>query len=105
MLRIYRHYMPALVFVMIAADLVVIAFALASAQWLGYSNGEGRCGPRSSILTAVTLLALYLADLYQLDFRIRRVELASRLIVAMAVSSVTTAPPSALRFPTSVSGA
>ena len=91
MLRIYRHYVPALVFVMVAADLVVIALALASAQWLGYSNGEGSLWAKSSILTAVTLLALYLADLYQLDFRIRRAELASRLIIAMAVSSVATA--------------
>ena len=91
MLRLYRHYVPALVFVMVAADLVVISLALASAQWLGYSNGEGSLWAKSSILTAVTLLALYLADLYQLDFRIRRAELASRLIVAMAVSSVATA--------------
>ena len=91
MLRLYRHYVPALVFVMVAADLFVITFALASAQWLGYSNGEGSLWAKSSILTAVTLLALYLADLYQLDSRIRRVELASRLIIAMAVSSVVTA--------------
>jgi sugar transferase (PEP-CTERM system associated) len=91
MLRIYRHYVPALVFVMLAADLVVIGFALASAQWLGYSNGVGPLWAKSSILTAVTLLALYLADLYQLDPRIRRAELASRLMIAMAASVTTTA--------------
>jgi sugar transferase (PEP-CTERM system associated) len=76
---------------MVAADLVVTALALISAQSLGYSNGEGPFWPKASILAAFNLLFLYLADLYQLDSRIRRAEVASRLIIAMVASSISTA--------------
>ena len=75
MLRIHRHYIPALVLVVVVADLGVIALALSSSQALGYPNGDGAMWPKAFVLTGVTLLALSLADLYQLDFRIRRVEL------------------------------
>ena len=103
MLRIYRHYIPALVFVTIAVDLAVIVSAMLFAAWIGFPNGVGALWSKMVVLAAVNILALYLADLYQLDFRIRRVELASRLLVALLVS-VTTAPPSALCFRPSVLG-
>ena len=83
MLRIHRHYIPALVLVVVVADLGVIALALSSSQALGYPNGDGAMWPKAFVLTGVTLLALSLADLYQLDFRIRRVELTLRLVGAM----------------------
>src|SRR5262249_40173214 len=91
MLRIYRHYVPALVFVMVAADLAVIALALLSAQALGYPNGLGPLWPKVLVLAGVNLLALYLLDLYKLDFRVRRVELASRLLMATGISMLMTA--------------
>jgi sugar transferase (PEP-CTERM system associated) len=76
---------------MVAADLLVIVFAATSAQALGYWVGEGSLWPKVAVLAGVTLLALYLADLYQLDFRIRRVELTSRLLVALTVAAIMTA--------------
>ena len=91
MLRISRHYMPALLFITVAADLSVIAIALLSAQGIGFPNGEGALWPKVAIVACASLLALYLADLYKLDFRIRRVELASRLLVALIASTTTTA--------------
>ena len=91
MLRIYRHYIPALVFVTIAADLAVIVSAMLAAAWIGFPNGVGALWSKMVVLAAVNILALYLADLYQLDFRIRRVELASRLLVALLVSVTTSA--------------
>jgi sugar transferase (PEP-CTERM system associated) len=91
MLRLYRHYVPVAVFAMVAADLAVIALAVASAQQLGYWNPDGALWPKAAIVGAVTLLAVYLADLYKLDFRIRRVELASRLFVALAAGATATA--------------
>jgi sugar transferase (PEP-CTERM system associated) len=87
MLRLYRHYVPSLVFAMVAADFLVIASAVASAQHLGYWIGEGSQWPKAISVSAVILLALYLADLYKVDFRIRKVELASRLFVALAAGS------------------
>ena len=91
MLRIYRHYIPALVFVTIAADLAVIVSAMLAAAWIGFPNGVGALWSKIVVLAAVNILALYLADLYQLDFRIRRAELASRLLVALLVSVTTSA--------------
>ena len=88
MLRLYRHYVPSLVFAMVAADLTVIALAAASAQHLGYWIGEGAEWPKAASVGAATLLALYLADLYNVDFRVRRAELASRLFVALAAAAI-----------------
>ena len=91
MLRLYRHYVPAVVFALVAADLTVIAFAMASASRLGYWIPDGALWPKAGIVAAVILLALYLADLYKLDFRIRRVELASRLFLALGAATTITA--------------
>jgi sugar transferase (PEP-CTERM system associated) len=91
MLRLYRHYVPTAVFAMVAADLAVIALAVASAQQLGYWNPDGALWAKTAVVGAVTLLVLYLADLYKLDFRVRRVELASRLLIALAACATATA--------------
>ena len=76
---------------MVAGDLAVIALAVMSAQQLGYWNPDGALWAKAASVAAVTLLVLYLADLYKLDFRIRRVELASRLLVALAAGATATA--------------
>ena len=91
MLRVYRHYVPSAVFMMVAADIFVIAAAVGSAQQLGYWNPDGELWAKTLIVTGVTMLALYLADLYKVDFRIRRVELASRLFMALAAGATATA--------------
>ena len=91
MLRISRHYMPALLFVTVAADLSVIALALFSAEWIGFPNGDGALWPKLAIVAGATLLALAFARLYRLNFRIRRVELASRLLVALVAATTATA--------------
>jgi hypothetical protein len=54
MLRIHRHYIPALVLVVVVADLGVIALALSSSQALGYPNGDGAMWPKAFVLTGVT---------------------------------------------------
>ena len=91
MLRLYRHYVPSIVFGMIATDLAILTLAVVSARHLGYWSPDGALWLKAVIVAGVTLLALYLADLYKVDFRIRRVELASRLLVALAASATMTA--------------
>jgi sugar transferase (PEP-CTERM system associated) len=91
MLRVYRHYVPSAALMMVAGDLIVIALAVTSAQQLGYWNPDGELWPKILIVGAVTMLALYLADLYKVDFRIRRVELASRLFLALTAGATATA--------------
>jgi sugar transferase (PEP-CTERM system associated) len=82
---------PAAVFTMLGADLAVVVIAMASSQWLGYWLPDGALWLKTSLLSAVVLLVLYLADLYRLDLRIRRVEVISRLLVALAAGATITA--------------
>jgi len=76
---------------MVTSDLAVIALAVESTQHLGYWNQDGALWAKAASVAAVMLLVLYLADLYKVDFRIRRVELASRLFVALAAGATATA--------------
>ena len=91
MLRLYRHYVPAIVFALVAADLSVVTAAMASARLLGYWHPDGALWHKAAVVAAVTLLVLYLADLYRVDFRVRRAELASRLFLAVAAGATITA--------------
>jgi sugar transferase (PEP-CTERM system associated) len=79
------------VFAMVATDLLVIALAAGSAEFLGYWNPEGALVAKTAIIASVTLLTLYVADLYRVDFRVRRIELASRLFLALAAAVTITA--------------
>jgi sugar transferase (PEP-CTERM system associated) len=91
MLRVYRHYVPAAAFTMIVVDLAVIALATISAERLGYWNPDGALWLKTAAVAAVTPLALYLADLYKTDWRIRRLELVSRLGLALIAAATMTA--------------
>lgn len=99
MLRLYRHYVPAAVIVLVVADLAVIAAAMMSVHQLGYWMAAGPLWLKAGALAAVTMLALYLADLYRLNLRMRRVELTSRLLAVLAVAGTITAAMGFL-FPT-----
>jgi sugar transferase (PEP-CTERM system associated) len=80
-----------IVFAMVASDLAVIALAVASAEQLGYWNPDGALWAKTAAVAAVTLLGLYLADLYKVDPRVRWVEVTSRLFVALAAGTTATA--------------
>jgi sugar transferase (PEP-CTERM system associated) len=91
MLRVYGHYVSTAVIVLVATDLLIIALGAISAAQIGYWPGDGALWPKVATLAGLTLLALYLADLYRLDPRIRRSELAFRLLLALAAAGVATA--------------
>jgi len=44
-----------------------------------------------AVVAVVTLLVLYLADLYRVDFRVPWVDLAARLFLALAAGATATA--------------
>ncbi len=90
-LALIRTVLSPHVMALVALDLMVIVLAVASAQQLGYWNPDGALWLKAASVATVTLLVLYLADLYKLDFRIRWVELASRLVVALAAITTATA--------------
>src|SRR5687768_1655318 len=91
LMRVYRHYVPTSVFVMVAVDICIIALAVGSADRLGYWTGFGPLWPKGIIAGGLTLLAVYLADLYRLDCRMGRAELTSRVLLAVGAAGMTTA--------------
>src|SRR5262249_45021578 len=64
MLRIFRHYIPGLMPVLLAGDLLVIigsvSIVSASGAWLG----SGPQTPKLAFVAALQIFLLYLADLY-----------------------------------------
>src|SRR5688572_7589652 len=60
MLRLYRHYVPSIVFAMIATDLAILTLSVTSARHLGYWSPDGALWLKAAIVAGVTLLALYL---------------------------------------------
>jgi sugar transferase (PEP-CTERM system associated) len=91
MLRVYRHYIPVAVCTMVAFDLWLITVATLSAHRLGYWNPAGVWWLKTAVIASVTMLSLYLADLYRTDFRMRGIELASRVVTALIASATLTA--------------
>jgi sugar transferase (PEP-CTERM system associated) len=91
MLRVYRHYVPTAACAMVVFDLVLIALATMSAERLGYWSPDGALWLKTAGVAGVTPLALYVSDLYKTDWRIRRLELISRLLVALIAAATLTA--------------
>src|SRR5437879_8142090 len=90
MLRVFRHYVPRITFVVIALDVSIVSAASYLAGALGSWPGVGALWPKGACLVAVVLLCLYLADLYRLGRHGRR-ELAARLLLALLRAAMMTA--------------
>jgi sugar transferase (PEP-CTERM system associated) len=90
MLRVFRHYIPRIAFVVIALDVSIVSAAASLAGALGSWPGGGALWPKATCLVAVVLLCLYLADLYRLE-RYGRRELAARLLLALLSAALITA--------------
>ncbi|PYM34031.1 MAG: hypothetical protein DME15_09745, partial [Candidatus Rokuibacteriota bacterium] len=90
MLRVFRHYIPGITFVVIALDVSIVSATASLAGALGSWPGGGALWPKAACLVAVVLLCLYLADLYRLERHGRR-ELSARLLSALLSAAVITA--------------
>ena len=91
MWRIFRHYVPAALFVLIALDVSVVLMAVRFSSWLGPWAGEGSGWPRTAILTLLVVFALDLADLYDPRLQPGRGELAARLLLAVVPAALLAA--------------
>lgn len=91
MLRLFRHYVPATLVVVIAGDIAVIIAAVGLASGLGGWIGQGALWPKTLSLIAIVLSALYLADLYNVAVEVRRREQAARLLLALSGSALVAA--------------
>jgi sugar transferase (PEP-CTERM system associated) len=91
MLRIFRHYVSGLAFVLFLGDLAVIlgAFYVAelSTAWAGYGPFAARFGE----VAAVVAMALYLGDLYQPRQALSRRELVARVLICAASAALAVA--------------
>jgi sugar transferase (PEP-CTERM system associated) len=91
MLRIFRHYVPATLFVLIASDVSVILLAVRLSSDLAQWMGEGSVWPKTALLTLLIVFALYLADLYNPRLQPGRGELAARLLLALVPAALLAA--------------
>ena len=91
MLRVFRHYVPGVVLVVIALDVSIMSTAAGLAGALGLWTGGGALWPKAVCLVAVVLLCFYLAELYRLGRHFSRRELAARLLLALLSAAVITA--------------
>ena len=87
MLRIFRHYIPGLMPVLLAGDLLVIigsvSIVSASGTWLGF----GPQTPKLAFVAALQIFLLYLADLYNSRLPLGRRELVARLLICQAAAA------------------
>ncbi len=91
MLRVFRHYIPRIAFVVIALDVSIVTATAGLAGALGSWPGGGSLWPKAACLVAVVLLCLYLADLYRLERHGSRRELSARLLLALLSAAMITA--------------
>jgi sugar transferase (PEP-CTERM system associated) len=77
--------------VLIAADVAVIFGSVLLAISLGVWAGEGSVWPKASVLAAIVVFTLYLADLYRLDVQLSIRELIARILVALVTAGILAA--------------
>jgi sugar transferase (PEP-CTERM system associated) len=91
MLRIFRHYVSGLTFLLLLGDCAVIlaAFHLTelSAPWAGY----GPMAARLMVVGSVIGFSLYLGDLYQPRAALGRRELVARVLICQAGAALAVA--------------
>jgi sugar transferase (PEP-CTERM system associated) len=83
MLRIFRHYVPGTLFILMALDVSVILVAVRLSSRLSPWVGGGSVWPKTALLTLLVVFALYLADLYNPRLQPGRRELAARLLLVV----------------------
>jgi sugar transferase (PEP-CTERM system associated) len=87
MLRIFRHYIPGLMPVLLLGDLAVVVASLLVTQASGIWVGSGPQAPRLVFIAGVTTFLLYLGDLYNTRLPIGRRELVARLLICQAAAA------------------
>ena len=87
MLRIFRHYIPGLMPILLAGDLAVIAGSLSLTATSGIWLGTGPLGLKLLFVASVELFLFYLADLYNTRLPLGRRELVARLLICQAAAA------------------
>src|SRR6266511_4400891 len=86
MVRIFRHYIPGLMPLLLAGDLAVILGSILTTAAVGTWLGTGPTAPKLVFLAGIESFLLYLADLYNPRLPLGRRELVARLLICQAAA-------------------
>jgi len=87
MVRIFRHYVPGIMPILLAGDIAVVAGALFLTASSGTWMGAGHIGPTLLFIAGVQTFLLYLGDLYNTRLPLGRRELIARLLICQAAAA------------------
>jgi sugar transferase (PEP-CTERM system associated) len=87
MLRIFRHYIPGLMPILLVGDLAVIVGSLLLTSASGIWIGAGPQGPKLVFIAVVEIFLLYVADLYNTRLPLGRREMVARLLICQAAAA------------------
>src|SRR3984893_17198095 len=87
MVRIFRHFIPGLMPVLLAGDLAVIIGSLVITSASGIWLGAGPSVPKLIFIASIEFFLLYLADLYNTRLPLGRRELVARLLICQAAAA------------------
>jgi sugar transferase (PEP-CTERM system associated) len=91
LIRISRHYISKIFLLILAGDLATLLASVALTYWWVDWVGGGAFWPKVVALAAMTLLLLYLSDLYNFQLQLDKGELILRVGLASAIAAVLTA--------------
>jgi sugar transferase (PEP-CTERM system associated) len=91
LIRISRHYISNIFCLILAGDLSMFIASIALTYWWVDWVGAGALWPKVTVLAAMTLLLLYLADLYHFQLQFDNGELVLRVGLAAVVAAGLTA--------------
>ena len=87
MIRIFRHYVPGLMPILLVGDLAVIAASLLLTGASGIWIGAGPQGPKLVFIAGIEIFLLYVADLYNARLPLGRREMVARLLICQAAAA------------------
>jgi len=87
MVRIFRHYVPGLMPILLAGDIAVVALSLLVTASSGFWIGTGSLSPKLFLIAGVEVFLFYLADLYNSRLPLGRRELIARILICQAAAA------------------
>jgi sugar transferase (PEP-CTERM system associated) len=91
LIRISRHYISNVFFLILAGDLAMLLASIALSCWWVDWIGAGALWSKVTVLATMTLMLLYLVDLYHFQLQFDKGQLALRVVLAAVVAAGLTA--------------
>jgi sugar transferase (PEP-CTERM system associated) len=88
MLRIFRHYVSRMAFVLFAGDVLVLLTSFYVAALSGAWVGAGPLAPKFLAVTVIVVFVLNLGDMYDIRLPLGRREVVARLLICQAAAAL-----------------